>query len=400
MVIVAALAPLVAWFYDEPALFAVTLVVAATFIFSGLAVQHMALLKRQMRFTALAVQGVLATAVGVTLAITLAWLGAGYWALVAMPAASALVTMILAWAFARWLPGPPRRGAGVRAMLAFGGNLTGFQFVNYFARQGDDILVGFLFGATSLGQYTVAYRLLMLPIQFVNRPISAVAIPALSRLQTTPRSYRAYYRLGIRLLASLSLPVVVVIVLNVENLIVLTLGEKWLGAVPIFWGMAPLAILGSINVVPGWAFVTLGRTGTQFQWALIRTPFIILAFVVGSQFGVVGVAVGASVGLCAGWIGGVFFAFRNTFLNGSDLVAALWRPAAASLAATAITLIAARWYADQHAFTEVATRTLVFGISYSSFWLSLPGGISDFRNVAIGFFARTFPREQNRKEMC
>src|ERR1700720_4098325 len=47
--IIAASAPIVAWFYREPRLVSVTLLLSTTFLLSGLAVQHSALLNRQMR---------------------------------------------------------------------------------------------------------------------------------------------------------------------------------------------------------------------------------------------------------------------------------------------------------------------------------------------------------------
>src|SRR5436190_21053818 len=48
--IVAACSPLIAWFYREPRLVSITLALSITFLLSGSAVQHWALLTRQMRF--------------------------------------------------------------------------------------------------------------------------------------------------------------------------------------------------------------------------------------------------------------------------------------------------------------------------------------------------------------
>ena len=51
--LVAASAPAVAWFYREPRLVSITLVLSVTFVLTSSAVQHVALLNRQMRFGAL-----------------------------------------------------------------------------------------------------------------------------------------------------------------------------------------------------------------------------------------------------------------------------------------------------------------------------------------------------------
>ena len=81
-------------------------------------------------------------------------------------------------------------------MLAFGGNLTGFGVVNYFARNLDNLLIGRFWGPAQLGLYARAYQLLLLPIDQMITPITAVAVPALSRLKDSPERYRqAYLRL-------------------------------------------------------------------------------------------------------------------------------------------------------------------------------------------------------------
>ena len=85
MLITAALAPVLAWFYREPRLKDITFLVSLTFLIGGLRVQHDALLKRQMRFASLAIRDVASYVLAVPVAITMAWRGAGYWAIVALP---------------------------------------------------------------------------------------------------------------------------------------------------------------------------------------------------------------------------------------------------------------------------------------------------------------------------
>ena len=79
------LAPVLARFYRDPRLLKITLVVSLTFLIGGLRVQADAILKRQMRFTALAIRDVASYALAVPVAIVMAWRGASYWALVALP---------------------------------------------------------------------------------------------------------------------------------------------------------------------------------------------------------------------------------------------------------------------------------------------------------------------------
>jgi len=167
MIVVAALAPLIALFYSEPRLVGITLAISGTFVFAGLTVQHQALLRRQMQFKKLAVLEVASMVFGVATAITMAFLGLGYWSLVGMLAATAGANAVLAWIACAWIPGAPARSDGVGSMLNFGAGVTGFSVVNYFARNADNLLfsedaarriVGVLSGDERLASYRVRVR--------------------------------------------------------------------------------------------------------------------------------------------------------------------------------------------------------------------------------------------------
>jgi len=157
---------------EEPRLTGITLVMAIAFLFAGLSVEHQALLTRQMRFKDLAVVDLTSMFVGVTTTIVNARYGAGYWALALMQVAMAIAYPVGVWTMCSWRPSIPVRGSGVRSILAFGGNLTGFSVFNYFARNLDNILIGRVWGAGALGIYSKAYSLMMLPLQQINGPIT------------------------------------------------------------------------------------------------------------------------------------------------------------------------------------------------------------------------------------
>src|ERR1700761_2116435 len=92
-----AFAPVLAWFYREPRLIHITLLVSLTFLIGGLRVQHDALLRRQMRFSAIAVRDIAAYLLAVPIAVFLAWRGFSYWAIIALPLTLNFVQMLLSW---------------------------------------------------------------------------------------------------------------------------------------------------------------------------------------------------------------------------------------------------------------------------------------------------------------
>src|SRR5262249_42621613 len=77
--ILAILSPVIAWFYREPRLVGLTLVLCMTFVLTSSSVQHLAILKRQMRFKIVALIQVSAAMTGILVGIAMAWIQCGPW---------------------------------------------------------------------------------------------------------------------------------------------------------------------------------------------------------------------------------------------------------------------------------------------------------------------------------
>ena len=331
MLVLAALAPAIAAFYSEPRLVWITLALAGTMLFGGLTVQHQALLRRQMRFKALAIVEVATMAFSIAVAIAMALLGFGYWSLVGMAAGAALANAVLVWALCDWKPGVPARHCGAASMLQFGGHLTGFTFLNYFTRHADNLIVGFVLGSGPLGIYSKAYNLLMLPIRQINTPVGSVMLPALSRLQDKPDRYCRAYTQAISAIAMVGMPIVVCAFVLADEAVAVLLGPGWEQAAVVFRWLAPAAFIGTVNVAPGWLCVSLGRAGTQLRWAMLSAPICIVAFMIGVQWGITGVAAAFSLSWCTTQIIFLAMACHNSPVSLRMVLASLFPPASASL---------------------------------------------------------------------
>lgn len=292
MLLTMAVAPGVAWFYGEPRLALITIGYAAGFLAGGLTVQHEALLRRQMRFGALAGLELISLVVGLAAAVTLAWRGWSYWALVANQLVSGAVYAVGVWVVCRWKPGRPVRGSGVRSMLAFGGNLTGFHVVNYFGSNLDNLLIGRFWGAQPLGLYAKAYQLLLLPIDQINTPVAGVSVPALARLTGEPERYRAAYMRILEKLTLVTMPLAAFMIVTSDWLIRLVLGPQWDETARIFMILGFGALILPIHNSTGWLFMTQGRTREMFHWGFIDVAMKVSLIVAGLPWGATGVAFG------------------------------------------------------------------------------------------------------------
>src|SRR4051812_35057141 len=281
-------APAVAAFYGRHELVKITIVMGTAFAISGTAVQHQALLQRQMQFATIAVIDAASIVFGIALAVVLGLklpTAHAYWALVFQQVGTTVANNIGTWIACPWRPGPPRKGVGVKSMLKFGGNLAGFNILNYFQRTVDNVLVGKYGGQIALGYYGKAYSLLMLPVSQISTPMSNVAVPALSRLQKDPAHFRTYYRKAIEMICTVSMPVVALLFVVASDVIFALMGKQWMAAAPIFRWLVPAAFVGTFNVATGWVYVSLGRTDRQMRMAMVVTPITIIGFLLGGWLG-------------------------------------------------------------------------------------------------------------------
>jgi O-antigen/teichoic acid export membrane protein len=283
-------APSLARFYHEPRVTAITAGLALTFLLNGFAVQHQALLQRQMHFGALAAIEIASTAASAAVAISLAIRGMGYWSLVLAQIATALVGVAGVWIACRWRPAATLDVSKARELVGLGTNLTAFHIVNYFARHLDNALIGRFWGSVQLGLYDKAYQMLLLPLGLINAPVTAVAMPALSRLVGEPEAYRRAYCRILEKVVLLTAPGVILMVLTADWIVSIVLGAQWRGVTPIFvlLGMSAPAIV--VCDTTGWLFVSQGRTRDMFRWGLIGSTLIVAGIVVGLPWGAVGVA--------------------------------------------------------------------------------------------------------------
>jgi O-antigen/teichoic acid export membrane protein len=327
----AAMAPLLAWLFHDSRLAAVTIALGCGFPIAGLGVQHAALLRRQMRFGTLAVIEILSCVVAAVAGIVMAWLRFGYWSLAVMQLTLTVLLSVGAWIACNWRPGKFYRGCGIRSMVAFGGNLTVFNIVNYWARNLDNVLIGWRWGPESLGQYSKAYNLLLFPILQVNAPMSNVAVPALSRLQNDPIHYRNYFLRALNLVAYVTLPLIIGLSVFSREIIVILLGPQWLQASVIFRILSVSAILQPILNTTGWLFTSLNRTGVLARLGFITSICYAFAFVLGLRWGAPGVATAYSLITWLIAYPAFAVAVRGTPVSMKDVASAIHRPFAVAI---------------------------------------------------------------------
>jgi O-antigen/teichoic acid export membrane protein len=361
--------PLVAAFYKKPELTAVTAVLSLSFIIQGFAIQHNALLQRHIKFTAIAINDIIAQICSIAIAIALASVGLRYWALVAGTLVRSATLVALTFYSCPWIPGKMQRGTGVREMIKFGGHLTAGGIVNYFARNLDSLLIGRLVGAGPLGLYSRAFSLLMTPLTQIRAPLTTMSLPILSTLKSEPTRYLSYFKKLLDISVSLALPISVYSFLEGEFLIRVLLGENWMEAVPVFKILAIAGVFIATSGAPGLVMLSHGFSKRYMQLTILTSIMVSVSFIAGVPFGIEGVAYAYTTANLLIMIPLIHYGFKGTPLTLKVILQAVKGPIIAA-AFAGVVVYGVRTVVIDDSIVSHVLMGLIFFLIYTAITLS------------------------------
>jgi len=351
-VLVAALGPLLAWFYQRSELTSLTAAVAGTIVVTGLGAQHQALLERHLRLKPLATARLAAQLVGGLAAVLAAVAGWGVWALILQLYVAAVVLGGMLWQFEPWRPSRPKRQQDVAQLVRFGGFFTASSLMFYLAQNVDKVLIGWAAGAAVLGLYSQAFNLMMKPVYLLMTPLAGVMLPGLSRAAADREAFGRLLLAFTRIIALAMMPAGVGLFIVAPELILALGGPSWMAAGPLLRALS-VAILaqGFVNMA-GSVYTASGLTGRLLvaasALAACITAGLGMGWFVGQHYErpAMGVACGYSLTILV--IAGPYLAYclQAAGVGFGDWLRQLRRPVLAAIG-MGIVLLAARATAEQ-----------------------------------------------------
>ena len=348
----AAASGFLAWAFGERALVNIALVSSLTFVMTGLAIQHYALMRRAMEFRRIAVIDISANIVSSAIAVAMAFTGWGYWALVVKPLLTLGIVTLGAWMSCPWVPGRPGLTPRVRCMVRFGLGITGFTVTDHLTRSADRLALGYFYGSGPLGYFQNAFLLYSNAIAILSEPLHNVAVSGLSKLKDDADQLKRSWAAALKTLSFVSTVMFAILAVTGTDFVVLLLGEKWAPAGPLLCVFAVRGIAHGIERTLGWLHVVAGRTDRWMRWGIFSAGVQLLALVVGLPFGPLGVAIAYAIAMFGLFIPSLVYAGRPLDIGVRDVLSATGPQTVAAVAAAALT------YLVQQAFlTEVAPLT-------------------------------------------
>ncbi len=281
-------APYAAAYFGEPLVAHMLRIQAVIFLTIPFIALPSELLARRLEFRRQGQVNMSAAVMGATVALVLAWLGWGVWALVYAPI-TMFVTRAIGLTIAagvRLRPVFDPRGAW--DLVTFGGTLTLCQLFWIIQSQADIVIAGRLLSTYDLGLYSEALFLTLIVTGRFLPPINEVALAAYSELHRAQKPLGPYFLKTARMVVMVTAPIYIGLSLTAEPAVLTLFGEKWAGLIPIVGGLALVMPVFALHLICSPVTNAMGQTNVYLSTSIAGAILMPTAFLIGVSSGTMG----------------------------------------------------------------------------------------------------------------
>lgn len=252
----------------------------------------LALLRRAMRFRAVAVQSLVAAVLAQVVAVVLALRGEGVWALVGQVLVTQWVMALLAWRSARWVPSWSLSPRTFRHMAAFGLRVSSVDIVGFARMWAESWIITVSLGPAALGLLSIAQRLVLAAQELTAVSLVPVSTVVFAKVRESPQRLRASYVKALAIAYAMVSPVMIVIVVTAPLLVPHLFGAEWRASAAPTQALAVVGIITIGAALDHGLFYGLGRPGGWLAYAVVADAMWVASAAVAVRWGLIGVAIG------------------------------------------------------------------------------------------------------------
>lgn len=265
-------APLIAHGFNAPELTPLIQAMSISVPIAALGLQYMALLQKQLRFGMVALCETAGFAVNFIVSIITAIYGQGVWSLIWGLLAGTLTSTLCLVIYGMRKLMRPRfhfRWSELKSYLSFGIYRVGSMSLNYLTFRIDQILIGIMLGTVALGYYSMAWNLVIYPMQRLIPIITRVSFPVLAQVQDDQRRLRRGYVEMINLLSSITAPLMFGIASIAPIIVPIWLGPDWQPVILLIPFLAMYAYIRSLGNPGGSLMMATGHADWTLYWNVL-----------------------------------------------------------------------------------------------------------------------------------
>jgi PST family polysaccharide transporter len=282
--------PIAAFFRDERLVLLIRYA-AFVFVLSGISITFRTLLQKRMQFKLLSTAEISGTLVYGVLSIVMAFYKYGVLSLVIGYIARQCIELLVLYLVTDFTPEWTFRLTGIKDLLKFGSFVFGEKILNYFNRNLANILIGRFLGAISLGYYTLAYQIVLIPVSRVAQILGRVTYPVFVKVQTDNTRIRLGYLTMIRYISLITFPLLGTMFIMSSEFVNTIYGPRWTQAIILLQIFCVLGSVESIGTTVGGILYSKRKANIAFIYNIYTVLVTMSAIIIGIAYGILGVTV-------------------------------------------------------------------------------------------------------------
>lgn len=298
----------IASFYDDRQLIPVCQILSIQVFFAAANMVPSALMAKNKRFKDIARRTLTLQIISGIISVIAAYNGAGVYALLVSPVFTAIGIFIWNRRFYKVSINTHMSLDPIKRILPFSAYQFMFDFINYFSRNLDKLIIGRYMAVSELGFYEKSYRLMQLPLNNLTSVINPVLQPVLASLQDQKQEMANKYNKLIQYMASISFPLGAILYMCGSEIIHFFYGGNWDGAIDTFKILSLSVPLQLILSTTGGIFQACNETKQLFYAGLRNTVMTVTGFIIAAVF------FGTKEAIAWGWTLTSYLCFLSSFI--------------------------------------------------------------------------------------
>lgn len=286
-IILFAISPFVARFYDIPILTDVMRVASLVVIINALSIVQRTKLEKNIDFKSRSIVSFASSLLSGVAGIVMAYYGLGVWALCGQSILNSLFQLVFFYFFVRWCPSLVFSKDSFHEMFSFGSKLLITNIINVIYSNLYTIVIGKRFNSRDLGFYSRADQFAIFPSTNICAIISGVAFPTLSKIQDDDDKLRFAYRKIIRYSSFIIFPLMVGLAAVADPFIRTLLGEKWANTIPYLQVLCFALMWDHLSTLNLNLLFVKGKTNLVLKLEIIKKSIAFVILLASIPFGII-----------------------------------------------------------------------------------------------------------------
>ena len=284
----------IAIFYNDITLIVPTMVMALTFIASAMKIAPMAVFTKELDFKYVGQVKLISNLISIGLMISMAFMGFSYWSLIIPQIVLHLSQFILfeyklklgfkIYPFYYTI-------AAFRKTKSLLTNLSGFNLINYWARNADNLIIGKFYSSYDLGIYNRAYKMLQLSLTLITGLFGTVLYPSLKKFRSEGGDINPEYGSLLGVISLLNYPIGLVLILFPDPFVRILWGENWMLVADLLPYFGILIMFQTLISTTGHIYLLLEREHLFMLLGVGSAILMVGAIIIGSLYSMKAIAI-------------------------------------------------------------------------------------------------------------